>query len=420
MAIDILILAGSIFVLLLISALLSGSETAITATSKARMMRLAQQGAKRAKTVVYLLEQKERLIAAILLGNNLVNILASVLATSLFLELFGSTGLAYATLMMTILVVIFAEVLPKTYSILSPDRSALRVGFLLRGLLFILTPFTAVLQFISRAILRLMGTKSKHNEGLLAAHEEIRSLLDLHHQQGEVVKHDRDMLGGILDLRDIEVGEVMVHRKNLYMINIEQRAEDIIKEVLAANYTRIPLWQGNQENIIGILHAKDVLHAMAQHQNIEMIDFALLATPPWFVPETTLLADQLHAFRDKKAHFALVVDEYGALMGVVTMEDILEEIVGQIDDEHDEDAEMLKHLDNGEIMVQGQMSIRDVNREMGWTLPDEMATTIAGLVIYEAQIIPKEGQQFDYFGLRFTVASRQRNQITALRIMPLV
>ncbi|MEC7732520.1 MAG: CNNM domain-containing protein, partial [Pseudomonadota bacterium] len=303
---------GFIVILLILSAFLSGSETALTATSRARMLRMQQEGSRRAGWVAYLLDQHERLLGAILLGNNLVNILASVLATSVFLRLFGETGVVYATLMMTVLVVVFAEVLPKTYAIQTPDQTALRAAGLLRILVGVLAPFTKLLQLISRTILRAAGFTGASAGSLLPAHEELRGAIDLHHKEGGVRKRDRDMLGGILDLGDTQVDEVMVHRKSMLMIDADLTPAEIVKQALDSPYTRIPLWSSEPENIIGVLHAKDLLRALAaSNGGSKTLDIRQLATPPWFVPETTLLIEQLNAFRTRKAHFALVVDEYG-------------------------------------------------------------------------------------------------------------
>ena len=408
---------GLIVFLLVISAFLSGSETALTATSKARMLRLQQEGKRRARWVIFLLEQKERLLGAILLGNNLVNIMASALATRIFLDLFGETGVVYATLVMTVMVVIFAEVLPKTYAILAPDMSALRAAGPLRVLLVILAPFTLALSFISGSILRLTGLAKSANLSLVPAMEEIRGAIDLHHAEGTVPKDDRDMLGGILDLGDTSIEEIMIHRSHMLMIDADLPSDEIVAQVLDSPYTRIPLWRDEPENIIGILHAKDLLRALATSpMGPAGIDFNNLARAPWFVPETTSLSEQLEAFRNRKAHFALVVDEYGVLMGLVTMEDILEEIVGAIDDEHDRPDNMLRKRPDGTLEVAGALSIRDLNREMGWSLPDTEASSIAGLVIHEARVIPEIGQVFEFHGLRFRIMSRQRNRIMQIRI----
>ena len=409
--------AGLIFFLLVLSAFLSGSETALTATSKARMLHLQQEGKRRARWVIVLLEQKERLLGAILLGNNLVNIMASALATRVFLEVFGESGVVYATLMMTVLVVIFAEVLPKTYAILAPDATALRASGPLRVLVFVLAPITIVLAFISRTILRVTGLAKSASLSLVPAVEEIRGAIDLHHQEGAVHKGDRDMLGGILDLGDTQVEEIMIPRNAMETIDVSQPSDDIVKQVLASPYTRIPLWRDDPENIIGVLHAKDLLRALATNPaGPAGIDIANIAIPPWFVPETTSLSEQLNAFRTRKAHFALVVDEYGAIMGIVTMEDILEEIVGSIDDEHDRPDTMLRRKPDGTLEVAGALSIRDLNREMGWSLPDSEASSVAGLIIHEARVIPEIGQVFEFHGARFRIMSRQQNRILQVRI----
>jgi len=414
---SILWVAGIIIVLLVFSAFLSGSETALTATSKARMMRMRKKNRRRARWVIALLDQKERLLGAILLANNAVNILASVLATALFLRLFGEAGMVYATLMMTALVVIFAEVLPKTYAILTPDLTALRAAAPLRILVITLAPLTRLLSIISRFILRLAGFTNEDAGRLLPAHEEIRGAIDLHHEEGSVHKGDRDMLGGILDLGDTRVEEIMIHRKSMVMIDGDLPSENIVKAVLESPYTRFPLWRDEPENIIGMLHTKDLLRALATSPTGAVgLDIAQLTSEPWFVPETTLLGEQLNAFRSRKLHLALVVDEYGALMGMVTMEDILEEIVGEIDDEHDLPTSLLRKRGDGTLEISGSLSIRDLNREMGWSLPDTEASSIAGLIIHEARSIPDVGQVFEFHGLRFRIMSKQRNQILQIRI----
>ena len=409
--------AALIFLLLIVSAFLSGSETALTATSKARILRLQQDGARRARWVIFLLEQKERLLGAILLGNNMVNILASALATRMFLEIFGESGVVYATLVMTVMVVVFAEVVPKTYAILAPDATALRVAGPLRVLVIVLAPITRTLSWLSGFILRITGLAETANVSLVPAHEEIRGAIDLHHQEGAVHKGDRDMLGGILDLGDTTVEEIMIHRNAMLTLDAALPGDEIVKQALASPYTRIPLWRDEPENIVGVLHNKDLLRAVATSPvGPAGIDIDAIAGPPWFVPETTSLSEQLNAFRERKAHFALVVDEYGAIMGLVTMEDILEEIVGAIDDEHDRPDNMLRRRPDGTLEVAGALSIRDLNREMGWNLPDGEASSIAGLVIHEARVIPEIGQVFEFHGLRFRVMSRQRNKIMQIRI----
>ncbi len=420
MTLTIAIFAGAILALILLSAFFSGSETALTATSRARMHELERKGVSRAGIVKSLVQTPERFIGAILLGNNLVNILASALATALFVKLFGDAGVVFATILMTALVLIFAEVLPKTYAISNSDRMALAVAPTIRICVKLFGPIVRGVEFVVRLTLRLFGVKAGDQSGL-SAYDEVRGTIDLQHQEGAFVKDDRDMIGGILDLRELEVFDVMVHRTNMFTINIEDSADQLIKAVLDSGYTRVPAWKDDQDNIVGILHARDILAAVSKTKgDASKIDIARLCVAPWFVPETNSVAEQLKAFRRRKSHFALVVDEYGEVQGLVTMEDILEEIVGDITDEHDvEDTLGIKREANGAFVVDGTLPIRDLNRAMDWSLPDEEVNTVAGLVIHEAQIIPDAGQVFTFYGFTFEVVERERNQSTKLRITPI-
>jgi Mg2+/Co2+ transporter CorB len=411
---------GAILGLLIASAFFSGSETALTAASRAKMHALEQDGNKRARIVNRLLEIRERFIGAILLGNNLANIAASALATGLFITLFGEAGVAYATVVMTVVVVLFVEVLPKTYAIINADRMALFVAPLVRFIVALLAPITATMQWIVRHTLRLFGANVSDEIEVLSAHEEIRGAIELHHKEGGVRKLDRDMLGGVLDLRELNVSDIMVHRTNMDAIDADLPPEQIVDAALKSSHTRLPLWRGEREEIVGVLHAKTLLKALREAKgDLSKIDVMSLAAEPWFVPDTTTLKDQLAAFRKRKAHFAIVVDEYGEVMGLVTLEDIIEEIVGEISDETDIGGVLARPQADGSLLVDGAVPIRDVNRLMEWDIPDEEATTIAGLVIHEAQTIPNPGQAFTFHGFRFEVLRRQKNRITALKVTKL-
>ncbi|PWE16887.1 hypothetical protein DDZ18_11520 [Marinicauda salina] len=409
--------ALSILALLLMSGFFSGSETALTATSKARMLSLEKDDDLRAARVNRLIADRESLIGAILLGNNLVNILASSIAAAMFLVMFGEAGVPIATLVMTLLVLIFAEVMPKTYALSNPDRMALAVSLPLQFFVRVFAPIVAAVQALVRAVLRLAGADV---EGpVLSAREEIRGQIDMHHQEGGVVKHDRDMLGGVLDLRELTVDDVMVHRKNLIMLDFDQPAAELVDAALTSPHTRLPLYRDDPENIVGVLHVRDLARALHEADgDAAKVDIEAIKREPWFIPETTELFDQLNMFRSKREHFALVVDEYGALMGVVTLEDILEEIVGEIEDEHDIAMAGLTPQPDGSVIVDGGAGIRDVNRALDWDLPDDEAVTIAGLVIHEAQTIPEPGQVFSFHGVRFEILERRRNQITRMRLKP--
>jgi Mg2+/Co2+ transporter CorB len=408
---------GAIIVLLAVSAFFSGSETAITSSSRARMHSLGKHGNWRAELVNRLMGKRERLIGALLLGNSVVNIAASTLATGVFLELFGHAGVAYATLVMTVLVVIFAEVLPKTYAINKPDRMSLAVAPSVNFAVAALAPLVSAVQVVVRFLLWMLGAGTSETGEEMAAHEELRGAIDLHHRQGAVVKLTRDMLGGILDLRDLTVSDIMVHRTKMETLDSDSPAAGLIEEALKSPYTRFPIWKDEPENIIGVLHTKNLLRAVHEAKSdLSKIDVIEIASDPWFVPDATSLKDQLSAFLKKKSHVALVVDEYGEVMGLVTLEDILEEIVGEISDELDVTISGIRPQPDGAVLVDGGVPIRDLNRFMDWSLPDNEATTIAGLVIHEAQIIPERGQAFTFYGFRFEVLRRQRNKITQLMI----
>ena len=409
----------AIILCLMLSFFFAGSETALMAFSRARMLRLEKKGNDSAGIVNRLLDARERLIGALLLGNNAVNIAASSLATGLFLLWFGDVGVIYATIVMTVLVVVFAEVLPKTVAINDPDRMALAAAKPIQWSVRLLGPILIAIEALVRGILRLSGWKVDEGRPVLSAHEELRGAVDLLHQEGTVEKLDRDMFGGLLDLRDLTVSDVMIHRTEMITVNADDPPETVVEAVLAAPVTRVPIWRGSPENIVGILHAKDLLRALQAAGESAKIDIAALARPPWFVPDIRPLSEQLKAFRRRKTHFALVVDEYGEVMGLVTLEDILEEIVGDISDEHDVVVTGAKPQPDGSVMVDGTVPIRDLNRLMDWSLPDEEATTIAGLVIHEARAIPEAGQSFTFHGFRFRVLRKERNRITALHVQPL-
>ncbi len=406
--------------LLFLSAFLSGSETAITAASRARLHAKAREGNKRAKIVEKLIEDKERLIGTLLLGNNLVNILASVLATSVLITVFGDSGIIYATLIMTLLVVIFAEVLPKTWAIKQPNEFALGVGPLIRPLVIILAPITIAVQSLVSAMLRLFGIEGNGKLSYLTGHKEIRDTVDLLHSEGEVIKLDKDMLGGILDLKQLDVFDIMVHRTRIVSLDVKESSKQLIEQVLQSPYTRMPLYDGEPDNIIGVVHAKDVLRALIKAEgDIEQIDIKKLATKPWFIPDTTQLQTQLSAFLKGKSHFALVVDEYGEVQGLITLEDILEEIVGDISDEHDEIIEGISKQANDSYTIDGSLPIRDINRALDWNLPENEATTIAGLVIHEAKAIPDEGQQFTFYNFRFKILKKSSNRVIKIAVSPI-
>ncbi len=417
----ILLTLAAILILLLLSAFFSGSETALTAASRPHLHQLAENGDRRARLAGRLIDRRESLIGAILLGNNAVNILASALATSLMIGLFGESGVVYATVSMTLLVFVFCEVLPKTFAIRASDRAALQVAPGLRVLVAVLAPVIRLVHRLVDLILRAFGPATAENAP--SATEELRGIFDLHAREGRVRKHYRDMLRSILDLAEVEVGEIMTHRKNMATVDANLPVNELIAAALDSPFTRIPLWSGNPDNIVGILHARTLLRALhGRDAAPDTNDILELAYKPKFVPDTTSLAEQLAAFRARREHFALVVDEYGTLQGLVTLEDILEEIVGDIADEYDDAYDLstsgIQRQTDGSFLIDGAVTIRDLNRALDSRLPDEEASTAAGLILNLAETIPDVGATFTLSDYVFEVVGRETNRITRLRLTP--
>ena len=419
------ITAGAILVLLFMSGFFSGSETALTASSRGKLRANADKGSKGAQKALDLTDDSERLIGSILLGNNVVNILATSLATAVLTKVFGQNGVAAATLIMTLLVLIFAEVLPKTFAITYPEDTASRVARPIGFVVLIFSPIVAAVRVLVRGVLRIFGVQTDPDSNILAVREEIAGALSLGHSEGIVEKEDRDRILGALDLNERTVEEVMLHRSGIEMIDADLPPADILQLCLDSNHTRLPLFRETQENIVGVLHAKDLLRAMHKMMDdgivtakeLDSFDILTVAMEPYFVPETTTLDDQMRQFLRRKSHFALVVDEYGTLQGLITLEDILEEIVGEIADEFDTDEDdQIAKTDDGAYLVDGSMTIRDLNRAHDWSLPDEEANTVAGLVIHEAQMIPVQGQVFNFHGFRFEVVEKEENRLAVLKI----
>ncbi|MGB2016152.1 MAG: HlyC/CorC family transporter [Candidatus Puniceispirillum sp.] len=410
-------ISALIIFLILASAFFSSAETALTAASDARMRQLANKGNKNAKTVEALRADREGLIGAILIGNNAVNVLASAIATSLFITLFGETGLLWATMTMTVLLVVFAEVMPKTYALTFADRYALTIAPVIRIIVLALSPLALAIRWLASITIRARSDEDSDRE------EELRGLIELHGADGD--EDDREtqaMLSSILDLNELTVEQIMTHRGSVSMINADDDLDDILRRVLESPHTRHPVFSGKSDNIIGVLHVKDLLRSIGHlgenvNENGDGNRFVQdIASPAYFIPETTLLFDQLQSFRSRREHFAVVVDEYGDFRGIVTLEDILEEIVGDIDDEHDIDLPGLTPQADGSWLVDGSVTIRDLNRALGWQLPDEDASTLAGLVLFESRTIPMPGQEFRFHNIRFRVVKRDGNRITSLRL----
>jgi Mg2+/Co2+ transporter CorB len=398
--------------LIILSALFACFETAIVAASRAKIHRLANEGNKRAQILEKLLNNRERVISTMLLGNNAINILASTIATSLFIKLFGDAGLLYATVSMTLIVIIFAEVMPKTYAVKSPDGIALFFAPLINFLVMMFSPFTdAVHKIVSFLSI------SSHKKSSVIELEEIRDTVNLKHKEGSIYKYDKDMIDGVLDLADTEISEIMVHRKDIELINIELPIKEIVKLALDSSYTRIPLWRGNKENIVAILNVRKLLKALHFFKgDIEKFNLKSITTEVWFVPASNSLRAQLFLFRKRRRRTALVIDEYGSLLGLVTLEDILEEIVGEIK-ERDNSAEInIIKIKSGAYKIAGKVLIRDINKKLEWNmLEDNDAYNLAAFIINSLGHIPEEGENFVIDGYYFEILKRKGHDLILVK-----
>ena len=409
---DLLIFTFNIFLLILLSGFFSSSETALTAVSEARIHELALQGNKRANTIEKILAKKEKMISTILIGNNLVNIVVSVYATSFAISFFGEFDLIFVTILLTIFLVIFAEVMPKTYAFSNADKLALAVAPVINFFIFILTPAT----FITEMLAKIVSKPKIKDED--AKTEELRGMIRLHAGNESRGKERSKMMSSMLDMDEVTIEAVMTHRGGVTMIDIAEEPEEAFKIIGESPYTRIPIYSGTPDNIIGILHAKELFRTLRRRnfKDIRNVKLSELMSQPYFAPETTLLLDQLEVFKTRREHFAVVVDEYGDFRGIVTLEDIIEEIVGEIDDETDIKVKGVKAQPDGSFIIDGSVTIRDLNRSLGWYLPDENANTIAGLVLYESKTIPEPGQEFRFHNIRFRILQKKANFISQVRL----
>jgi Mg2+/Co2+ transporter CorB len=418
-----LILLGlALLFLLILGGVFSAAETALTSASRAQMHQKAKRGDRRAGIVNALRQDGETLIGSLLLGNNLANTLGTALTTAVLTAVFSDAGVVYATVIMTVLILVFAEVLPKTYALSNAERMALMLAPIVRAWLWLSWPLSWLLRKTSDGALWLFGLRGDTPLGLYVSDEELRGAIELHgkNPHREDVQHERAMLRSILDLDAVTVDKIMIHRKNMVAFDVNRPRRELIDEIIATPFTRIPLWEDEPGNIIGVLHVKALLRALRRTEQPESIDIRALAAEPWFIPDTANLLDQLQAFRERREHFAIVVDEYGTVMGVVTLEDILEEIVGEISDELDVPRTGIRREPDGSFIVQGAFAVRDFNRDFDPNLPEEPAATIAGLVMHEARVLPEVGQVFTFHGFRFEILRRQRHQITLIKMTPVI
>jgi Mg2+/Co2+ transporter CorB len=410
----------AILFFLLLSAFLSAGEAALSASSPSALQRLQQQGNRRAAIACRLLASRERLFATLLLANTICRIAAVALTTAFALFWWDEPGVLLAVLAM-IVCIAAADLVPKAIAGSDPERFGLMLARPIDGCVRLLGPAAMGIEALTKRLVRWAGFRLDEDKPILSAREERRAALEPHPRRNGSDKPDPDAAGSrVLDLHELVVGDVMLHRTEMITLNAEDAPAEIVRQVLTSSVTRFPLWRESPDNIVGMLHAQDVMRALQTARgDVTQFDIASVMLMPWFVPDTTPLYEQLKAFRRRRTPMALVVDEYGDLMGLVMIEDIIDEIVGDITDVRDLNVPGVRPQPDGSVNVDGSVPIRDLNRAMDWNLPDEDATTIAGLVIHESRSIPAVGQSFTFHGFRFRVLSRARNRISALYITPL-
>ena len=407
---------AAILFLLLLSAVLTAARTALGEASRTRLGELQKKGEARAERVLSCLEDEGRTIGAFAMWKGLTLMLAGGFSALLLAALPATADRLLAAVLLLIAFAFVSLAMPRALAAARPEGVAMACSPVIAAA----CATAGILAFLERAARRLLRLGGEDEQDVQSVHEELRETIDLHIKEGTVVKNDRDMLSGILAMQDLEVSDIMVHRTKMTMIDGSEDPKEIVAKVLKSGHTRIPVWKESPDNIIGVLHAKNLFGALQKHTgDAAKIDLEDILLPPWFVPDTRAIPDQLNAFLKRKSHFAIVVDEYGEVQGLVTLEDIIEEIVGDIKDEHDAVASGVRPKPDGSYLVDGAVPIRDLNRAFDWTLPEEEANTLAGLVIHEARMIPEVGQNFVFHGFRFEILKKRRHQITALRMAPL-
>lgn len=404
---------SAIFFLLILSFLFSGAEIGLTSISRSRVNKLKLDGNKKAKVIDLLLNKKELTIGTILLCNTIINITCSALFTAIFINSFGSEGIFLSTIMMTFCILLFCEVLPKTYAMQNPEKFTSLSAYFMMFFVKVFSPLTLGIQFIVNLIIKLFGLHK--NKEVISAADAMRNMITLHRSEGTMVQQDLDMLSSILDLAETEISQIMTHKKNLFSLDIDRNKEELIREILTSNHSRVPLWQKGPDNIVGVVHVKNLINALREKG--DKIEIVQVMSKPWFIPESTPLSVQLHNFRKNRKHLALVIDEYGALQGIVTLGDILEEIVGEISDEHDLITEnFIRKISDNVYHIEGKSTIRDVNRQLHCNLPGGEAITLADMIVNEIGRIPDEGEELSIYDSRFKILKKEKNIITVIEV----
>lgn len=411
-----IIVVSFVICLLCLAGLISAAETAITATSPGLIQKLKSEGNKKAELLLGILKIKEKVISTLLIGNSIANTLCTTISTGICIEIFGDDlGTIISSIVMSFMIIVFSEVVPKAIAVVKSEKIALLATPILLVVLKILEPINILLSYITKGFCLIFRIDLNKK---ISAEDEVRGVIEHHMHEGNVYKDDRDMLGGILDIRNMAIGDIMVHRSKIMAIDIDTPTEKVIKTVFSSRHSRFPFWQGNSDNIIGILHVKDLMNKIHQSKlGTNEINIRALLSTPVFLPDNSLVVQQLHMFREGQTHLACVVDEYGDLQGIVTMEDILEEIVGQIYDEHDLAKQKVTKLSDNVFVIDGSVPVRDLNRELNWQIPETDATTIAGFIINKMEKIPNQGEYLISKDLKMIVKKKFDNRIKTIKVI---
>lgn len=400
-----------IFILLVISYIFSASEIAFIGANEIKLRKKANENNKRAKIILKFKEKPEDFISTIIIGNNFVNILAASIANTIFLKnvRFGSTVLS--SIVMTIVIVIFAELLPKTISTYNPEAFILKVQPFLLSISYILKPFSVIVNFIISEILKIFGKDLKRNKSL--DEEELKIFLSMSRENGTIEEEEKELIESIIEFQDKPVYEVMIPRVDVVILPIDTKIEEIIETINKTGHSRIPIYEGNIDNIIGVLHAKDLLKVTFSKKDINIKD---LLHPTIFVPDTKKTSELFKEMQKKKIHMAIVVDEFGGFEGIVTMEDLLEEIVGEIQDEYDLEEVPFRKLNEKEIIFDAKISIEDAEEILGVELPQEDYETLGGLFLDLLGHIPIKGESIEYKSLKFIAIEVKGNRIIKIKV----
>ena len=392
--------------LLVLSGFFSGSETALLSLDKLRVRLLQQQGRRGADKLAKLLDNPDRLLSGILVGNNLINIAASVIATGLFVGYFGEQGEWLTVIILTPLLLIFAEVCPKTYAAQYPEKMSFFVLNPIRLVLWLLAPVVYVVSALSRLLTSFF--RGEAAEGLSVSEDEIRAIIEVGEESGVVAADQRRMLHGIFDLSETRVRDVMIPRIEVVGIDISASFQEVLDLIRSDNHSRFPVFSDSLDSVVGIVHSKEVFDYIDRTEDFSLRD---ICRKPYFVPESKRIAVLLQSFRQQHQHLAMVVDEYGGVEGIVTLEDVVEEIVGEIHDEYDIEEIDFRQLAPGRFLVDGAVSLRTVNRHFGLDLPEDHVTTLAGYLLRIMGKIPSEGESFEENGIIFRVKRMEDRRI---------